>query len=791
MAHVVYAFGDFLLDPLTRELRRHDVVETLPVSTIDCLIYLIQHRDRSVGRDELASAVWGRTDVSEASLTQGIMRLRRVVGDASCIRTTPRLGYRWMYEPTSERLLDQQSRASAEVPAPTSRQTTRSLWIAGASALLLAIIASCAWWLSTRSAAPPADTTALPASTTEHFAVMVVPAGVEATDEWVWLRLGLMDLIANELRDGGLTTTPSETTVGLINAKRLDPDKLEVDPSIAKVATLLVKPSVSRSAGVWNVKLAAHGPAATQRVAEAQDRDVLVAARRAADTLLVKLGHTPAQRASAPEEVDELAQRIAAAGLAGQVDVARSIAEHASPDALARPDIALALAYVDFYKGDYEASRERCENLLDQVPADRDAHMRALVVNQLGVINFREMKYAEAGADFDQAVALLKHVNDPKALAAAYSGQAVVAVQSMRLDAATASLGQARLLHEMSNDAYGMGRVDLNLGAIAMLRGQPLVAARTFEQAADTFEVLAALEARDSALRSLEEAYAMLLEHDKALAATERLAREDVKAPNTREQWWNTLSRADALSGVGRLDEAAALLRHVRNDSDANADAAARSEADAMLAAITFMRGDYAAAAKSLQAALTPMLESTNDHDYFDVWFRKVRAMQSVGDAAGATAETSRLRQWTAGKSPNDRWALYLLLLEAAQDQIEGRMAPAIGAYADALARAEKSGIPEDILAVASPYANALVNAGKLDEASAVAGRVASWSERDMRSALVEARVYDAMHNPDAADRAMRRARELAGERALDDPRASQAMIRPGEAPESGHFKGG
>jgi Flp pilus assembly protein TadD len=184
------------------------------------------------------------------------------------------------------------------------------------------------------------------------------------------------------------------------------------------------------------------------------------------------------------------------------------------------------------------------------------------------------------------------------------------------------------------------------------------------------------------------------------------------------------------------------------------------------------------------------MLESTNDHDYFDVWFRKIRAMQRLGDAAGATAETLRVRQWAA-RSPSDRWALYLLLLEAEQDQLEGRREPALVAYADALARAEKSGIPEDILAVASPYANALVNDGKLDEASAVAGRVASWSERDMRGALVEARVYDAMHNPDAADRAMRRVRALAGERAFDDPRAAQAMIRPGEAPEAGHFKGG
>jgi tetratricopeptide (TPR) repeat protein len=209
-----------------------------------------------------------------------------------------------------------------------------------------------------------------------------------------------------------------------------------------------------------------------------------------------------------------------------------------------------------------------------------------------------------------------------------------------------------------------------------------------------------------------------------------------------------------------------------------------------MLAEITFLRGDFAAAAKSLQGALTPMLESTNDHDYFDVWFKKIRAMQSLGDAAGAATDTARLKQWS-DKSPSDRWTLYLLLLEAGQDQIERHTAAALAAYADALARAEKSGIPEDILAVASPYASALVNAGKLDEASAVAGRVASWSERDMRSALVEARVYDAMHNPDAADRAMRRARELAGERAFDDPRASQAMIRPGEAPRSGHLRGG
>jgi len=357
-------------------------------------------------------------------------------------------------------------------------------------------------------------------------------------------------------------------------------------------------------------------------------------------------------------------------------------------------------------------------------------------------------------------------VNDPKAKAAAYTGRGGVDVLAGRLDAATAEMGQARLLHEMSNDAFGMARVDLNLGAIAMYRGQPLVAVPLFEQTADRFEVLSVPEARDSALRSLAEAYAMLLEHGKALAATEWLGREDVQAPNTRERWWNTLSRAVALAGVGRLDEAVVLLQRLKKDSDPVADAAVRSEADAQLADVAFARGDYTDAARSGQAALTTTLESTNDQDYFGVWFTRVRALQNLGDAAGAAAESSGLKQWAA-KTPNDRRALYLRLLEAEQDLIEGRTEASLAGFADALARAERAGIPEDILATASPYANVLVDAGKIDEASALAGRVAPWSERDMRSALIEARVYEAMHNPEAADRALRRARELAGERAV------------------------
>ena len=37
--------------------------------------------------------------------------------------------------------------------------------------------------------------------------------------------------------------------------------------------------------------------------------------------------------------------------------------------------------------------------------------------------------------------------------------------------APSAIIGRARTLHEMSNDAFGVARVDLNLGAVALDHG--------------------------------------------------------------------------------------------------------------------------------------------------------------------------------------------------------------------------------------------------------------------------------------------------------------------------------
>lgn len=97
-----WRFGPHVLDPARRELLRDGVPQALPARAFECLRYLIEHRDRAVGRDELVRAVFGRRDASDAQLAQIVLRARRAIGDDGqeqrAIRTVPRFGFRWTAE---------------------------------------------------------------------------------------------------------------------------------------------------------------------------------------------------------------------------------------------------------------------------------------------------------------------------------------------------------------------------------------------------------------------------------------------------------------------------------------------------------------------------------------------------------------------------------------------------------------------------------------------------------------------------------------------------------------------
>jgi DNA-binding winged helix-turn-helix (wHTH) protein len=66
----------------------------------DFLVYLVQHPERVVTKDELLQAVWGGHIVSESAITNRVNAARRAIGDSGkaqrLIRTVPRKGFRFI-----------------------------------------------------------------------------------------------------------------------------------------------------------------------------------------------------------------------------------------------------------------------------------------------------------------------------------------------------------------------------------------------------------------------------------------------------------------------------------------------------------------------------------------------------------------------------------------------------------------------------------------------------------------------------------------------------------------------
>ncbi|HEY2530510.1 MAG TPA: AAA family ATPase [Xanthobacteraceae bacterium] len=85
---MVLAVGDYRLDIERRELRRGAGLVALPPKAFDLLVFLVRHRDRVVGKDDLLREVWGGRIVSESAITTRINAVRRALGDDG---TTQRL----------------------------------------------------------------------------------------------------------------------------------------------------------------------------------------------------------------------------------------------------------------------------------------------------------------------------------------------------------------------------------------------------------------------------------------------------------------------------------------------------------------------------------------------------------------------------------------------------------------------------------------------------------------------------------------------------------------------------
>lgn len=154
LGDAVYRFGDCELDVGLHELRFGGERRGVEPQAFDLLIYLIENRDRMVGRDELIEHIWQGRIVSDASLSTAVKQARQAIGDSgqtqTYIRTVPRRGFRFVGELADGAAAHDGkpagTKSDEDEPASSPRRTRKNHTVIATSLLVLIALGGIWWW---------------------------------------------------------------------------------------------------------------------------------------------------------------------------------------------------------------------------------------------------------------------------------------------------------------------------------------------------------------------------------------------------------------------------------------------------------------------------------------------------------------------------------------------------------------------------------------------------------------------------------------------------------------------
>lgn len=784
----IHSFGDLRLDPATRELHRGKTPVPVPPRAFDCIVYLIEHRERAVGRDELIAAVWGKTDIGDGMLGQTILAARRALEDTGkeqlFIRTVIRFGYHWIaaVETSEDATTDSVAPLTAPVldafpPVEPEASPARPVAIpdsprlaanwrraigASVALVVLALLAWSAFHLHRQSNSGPVHA---PGEARSRIA-LILPITVNADRSHAWMRLGLMDLIAERLRATGLAVVPSDNIVALMS--RSDDSASVADPVLLAReagANLVFSGQVEPIANRWRVSLrTTYGE--NPLIANGEATDALTAARIAADRLAQQLGYKPETDPSTALESPALAnvlQQVEAAILDERLDHARALLANLSPTQREQPQVRLRLAKVDYQAGDLTAAAAGFSSIVQSVSAEQDPVLRARALLDLGVIAAMHDDTTLATRHLDEAIELLRGQHAPDALGKAFSARGNVAAVEGRYDPALHDFAEARAALESAGNPLALAILDSNLGGLDMLRFHYAEAVPVFEQAAKRFSTFGFHAAELNAVCALAESRLALLDANGALALEPRLRELISQVTDPGRQRNGELVRIQILAANGRLQTTSASLATVLAAATASDDRAAIARAQALDAEFALARGDSRRAAEAAAISLRHYSPGDDSRQYVRTIAVQIEALRAVGEAARSKTVLQDLTRF-AEYDRNPVARLYATLAEA---ESSPDIAAAGPLHEQALAEAEALRVPLDLRDTARSYVAWLLANGQFARAGAVAERMASWASNDYESALLQLRVYRSLGDADLWRSALVRVRALAGERVI------------------------
>lgn len=807
MSHTVFRFRDYLIDPATRELWQGAQRVALPPKSFDCLAYLLEQRERAVGRDELISAVWGRVDVSDAVLAQTLLRARRSVGDTgseqTTIRTVPRFGYRWIAPVQQADRGDTDAVAQADAAGPEgAHDAARSGVDMDADAPVLAAAQLAAGDMAAAPAArapgsadaastPVAIATATvqrqapsrrvawamlavaasialgyglwrlradspaPASAARgDVAVAVLPVVVSGADaEGAWIRLGGMDYVAARLHEEGeLSVLPSGQIVALVG-------DLGAEAALERVAKTgstkwLVQPYASRSAKGWEVKLVARGGDAVHE-ASAFAATPLDAAGQASERLLGELGVAHAARVDKPWSgaLTELLQRFDAALLAGDMGEARRLIDAAPAAQRSEPALRVREGQLEFRQGHVDQAEALFKPIAGSAtPLPAEVQTQAMM--GLGAVAVRRGDFPLAEKHYAEALAALGDHGDANLVGNAYNGRGVARAAQGHYDLALADLGRARVSLERAGNHLDAANVDGNLATAESSRKRYAQAISHYDSAIAVHERFGVDDNLGSDLQGKANAQLQLLDVQGALASSQRGHELSAHLENHILVRSIGVRHAAVLLALGRLKDTQAVLDNLPRGANAEPS----NDMRLLGAQLALAAGD---AGKALDLALPPVQKEPESH---------YGLLAEVVEAALRQDKADLARQLLARTHAEPTEADDRMLLALARGRLAaagGDAAQADTQLAAALALADQGGAPADRARMGSAYARFLIDQRQLDKASAVVGDLAPYADRDFAVAQVMVALYHALGDTALEEAARARARPVTGERRL------------------------
>jgi len=223
-----FLFDDIRVEPATFRVFKAGQAIQLEPKALRLLLFMIENRDRAVGKEEILNTVWNGTYVTENALTREIGKLRKLLGDdpkaPKYIETVHTLGYRFIADlddasseetPVKAQAPQGETANSRENTAPKRAHSHRALKAALTIAIALGLISAIVGWKRrSKIVSPP------PAAAANSVAILPFKTSVPGEE---YLGVEIADTLVTRLSNG------TKLSVRPINAA-LHYERMNQDP---------------------------------------------------------------------------------------------------------------------------------------------------------------------------------------------------------------------------------------------------------------------------------------------------------------------------------------------------------------------------------------------------------------------------------------------------------------------------------------------------------------------------------------------------------------------------------